>query len=739
MSFAYLLRRVAALVAVALVVSLSTVAVAQVEPRPARKGTKYKVRVDSSPQQAAVYLDDKKYGIVGYTPWEGSLVKGDFKVIIEKDGYEPSEKVVTVARTRKLQEFFLPLAKKVDPARIDVRADADQNVFAAQVWLDGQLQGEAPLLLTVDEGRHQVEVKKADFDNFSQWVEVKEGEKVTVNPMLREIKKAKKGSVLVEADVAGAEVYLDGNKHPDPTPTIITDLVEGPHVIEVRKEPAIPWKQTISVLADKTVKVSAELKATIGGQGGVIRVLSNVDKAEVYLDGTKVGVAPIDIKDVKTGEHVVEVKAAGYMAGEERVTVNAGSTVTRKFDLNPEAAAKAVGMLKVVSPVAEAEVVIDGAIIGKVPQEKELAPGEHFVGVNRAGYAKFEQKVRIEAGRTLTVTAELKAAGKITVLSTPVGAEVLINGVVIGTTPQNNKEVEVGETVVTVRLPDYYDFEKSIKVEGGKTEVLSARLEHIDDGPTAAEIERDQRSLASFGARTLGRGRSTIDVGTGYPYLLDLRISVGAGRLKNFGFDAGVSIRSFFTRTELSIHSRLMLADQEPFSAGIFGQLGYGSTVFGNSGRNGVELEAGAVASLTALTAVTVSGRLYAQYWNDRHCPGLDDPDFADNAIDTCKDYKAFVDGTPQNGFGQEDKDRVDELIGADAGDDMALFERESGLRMMTALAVEVAVRQRWNLWLLFEGAPFQGERALYTDPFNRLLFENDIGTYFRLGTTYKF
>jgi hypothetical protein len=737
MKITRLLRRASALVVLALVLAVSSSADAQVEPRPVYKGTKYKIRVDSSPQQAAVYIDDKKYGIVGYTPWEGTIVKGNWKLIVEKEGYEPSEKPVIVARTKKLQEFFLPLTKKVDPGRIDVRTDADANVFNAEVWLDGQLQGNAPIVLTVDDGRHQIEVKKADFDTFTQWVTTKEGEKVTVNPVLREIKKVKKGSVLVEADVPGAEVYIDGNKHTDVTPTMIPGLDEGPHIIEVRKEPAVPWKQTITVVADKTVKVSAELKATIGGQGGVIRVLSNVDKADVYLDGTKVGVTPLDIKDVKIGEHVVEVKAVGYMPGEEHVVVNAGLTVMRKFELNPEAASKEVGVLKVVSPVAEAEVVIDGAVVGKVPQEKELAPGEHFVGVNKPGYAKFEQKVRIEAGRTLTVTAELKAAGKITVLSTPVGAEVLINGVPAGATPLNNKEVEVGETVVTVRLADYYDFEKTIKVEGGKTEVLSARLEHIDDGPTAAELEREQRALASFGARTLAKGRSTIDFGMGYPYIFDLRITVGAGRLSNFGFDAGVSIRSFLTRTELSIHSRLMLADQEPFSAGVFGQMGYGSTVFGNSGRNGFETDLGGVVSLTALANVTVSGKLYFQYWNDRHCPSIDDAEFADKAIQTCLDYRAFTTGGSPEGFGQAEKDRVDELIGAD--NDTSLFERESGARLMTSLAVEVAVRQRWNMWFLFEGAPFQSERALYTDPFNRLLFDDDIGTYFRLGVTYKF
>ena len=34
-------------------------------PRPARSGHKMRVKIDSAPQQAAVYVDSKQYGIEG--------------------------------------------------------------------------------------------------------------------------------------------------------------------------------------------------------------------------------------------------------------------------------------------------------------------------------------------------------------------------------------------------------------------------------------------------------------------------------------------------------------------------------------------------------------------------------------------------------------------------------------------------------------------------------------------------
>ncbi len=696
-------------------------------PRLKTRHTKYKVRIDSAPQKAAIYLDDKSYGIVGYTPWSGRLPKGSWKVIYELENYETLEKTIEVRRTRRTQEFFAPLVKKEQPAILDVRADADKNAFGAEVWLDAQLQGQIPVILKVADGRHLVEVKKADFQVFSQWVQVKEGDRININPMLKPIAKEKKGNILVEADVPGADVYLDGNKHPDPTPTLISGVLVGPHVIEVKKAPAMPWRQTVNVEEGKTTKVSAELKATIGGPGGTVRVLASVEGAEVFLDGNDLGPAPIDIKDVKPGEHVIEAKATGYLPSEKRVTVGAGSAIVLKFDLQPEKAASTTGTLKVVSPVPEAVVYVDGENVGQVPQTREVPSGDHFVVVNKKGFKQFEQKIRIEAGQTVSVTAELKAVGGIRILSTPSGADVLLDGAPIGKTPMVKEDVDVGQHVVMVQYPDYYQAEKTVTVSGGELQVLSEKLERIDTGPTAAELEREQKGLTSFGARVLPRGRTTIDMATGYPYYLDVRFNVGAGKLAGKNFDAGAFFRSFFSRSELGITGRLNLADRDPFSLGVFATVGGGSNFFDDSGRNSFLLDTGLAASLSGLGSVTITGRAYLDIWSDRHCPHYKDNEFDATPISVCERYAA-------NTLSADEKARIDELL-----DGTSPFKRDNGVRMMVSAIIEVALRQRWNLWLLFEGAPFQAERAGYTDYFNGPLFESDVGTYFRLGTTYKF
>lgn len=723
--------RGAALAVVALVGLVLASRPAAAQTHPALASGRYSVKIESAPPGATIYIDKKELGPIGVTPWQGKMKNGTFLVIIELDGYQPAQKNLSVARTRRLQQVFLPLIKKVDPPRIDVRADADQNVFGSTVYLDGQSQGSAPVLITTTPGRHLVEIKREGFQTFQSWVEVKENERFGLTPVLTAVAKPKVGTIVVGADVPDAEVLLDGNKQTGTTPLVINDVIEGLHVVEVRKEPALPWKQTVQVNAGQQTQVRAELKATIGGQGGTIRVLSSTAGADVFLDGTAVGKVPVDIKQVRAGEHVLEVKAAGYTTKEERVTINDGQSMILKLDLQPEAGAGGKGTLKVLSAVPDADVFIDGAGVGKVPQEKQVARGEHFVVVKLPGYKTFEQKVRVEEGQTLTVSAELKAVGRLRVLSDPPGADVLVNGMTQGVTPLD-LEVEVGTTIVRVQKAGFEPWERTLDLIGGKSEVISADLDV--EGLSPDEKRALRKSLSSYGALTLPRGSATIDLSAGFPYFTDVRVTVGAGKMFARGFDANVFVRTIGTRPDLGLGARVMLVHNDPFSAGAFASFAWGAKLFDDSKQNGATFTAGGVASLNAFGFVTVSARGYLEIFSDRHCPDLKgNGEFDGDPAEVCVKYR---DRGMAGGFTTEEATRVEDLTGESGND---FFSRDSGVRFMTTVVAEMAVNERWNAFVLLEGAPFQSERALFVDEFNRVMPTTDFGTYFRLGGSYKF
>jgi hypothetical protein len=696
------------------------------------KSGKFKVKIDSAPQGAAVYINGKDCPAVGVTPYEGSLNAGDFSVTIEAPGYEPATRPFKIARLRKTQELFVPLAKK---PQLEIRADADKNLIGASVSVDGQPVGviQGPLVIPTTAARHLVEIKKDGFETLSQWIDMSNNPQQILTPSLG-VGKPKFGTVIVDADVQGAEIYIDGNKHPDNTPAVINNVIEGIHVIEVKKSPSPAWKMTVSVVAGQQTKVHADLEAGMGKGVGVIRVLSDAQGARAYLDGTDMGPVPVDIKDVKAGDHIVQVKAPGFQTSERRVSVTAGGSKIEKFDLNAEAAGDR-GTLKVVSTVPEAQVFIDGAAVGKVPQEKKLSAGEHPVVVRLDGFKQFEQKVRLDAGQTVTVTAELRAVGRLRIVSTPAKAQVIINGIPAGRTPLDT-EVEVGETVVRTELAGFQPFEETVNIQGGKTETRLHKL--LVAGPSEAELVALQRGLSSFGARAIPRGRSTVDLSVGYPYFFEGRVNVGAGRLGNlFGFDAGVGVRTMLARTELGLGGRTTFVDQDPFSAGAFTNIWWGSKLLDDSRRNGLTWDVGVMASLTAVAHVTITGRFYVDVWSDRHCPGLDPTQTTTDGFDgtpiaVCKQYK---DGT----LSDEEKRRVQKLTTGDPNKPWDFTGRENGARLMLSLIAELALQQQTNIFGIIEGAPYQGERALFTEDFAHSMFPTDYDIYVRMGISYKF
>src|SRR5690348_15575735 len=94
------------------VLFLTSVAQAQVKPRPPLHGHKMRVKIDSQPQQAAVYVDSKDYGIEGYTPVTLRLPKGTYTIILELPGFQTVQKAITVTRS---QAFVFTMERQARP------------------------------------------------------------------------------------------------------------------------------------------------------------------------------------------------------------------------------------------------------------------------------------------------------------------------------------------------------------------------------------------------------------------------------------------------------------------------------------------------------------------------------------------------------------------------------------------------------------------------------------------------
>ncbi len=679
---------------------------------------KMRIKIDSQPQQAAIYVDHKEAGIKGYTPTTLRLPRGTYTIILELPGFQPVSKPITVTRS---EGFIFTLERQAKPAVLDVRATSSNDAATgAQLFVDGAPVGTVPARVEVPAGKHRVEIKKAGYVDWADTADLAEGDQRQLAIDL--LPAVKKGALLVTSDQPGADVFLDGVRK-DSTPALLSDIPEGQHSLEVKKG-EMSWKQIVTVVGNQQQKVMAQL-APAGPPTGTVRIVCSIPGAEVWIDGEMKGTVNSTIQGVAVGEHIVEVRSHGYAPQSVNVTVTAGAQTVARADLTTQPEKPVTARLRVVTPVPNAEVFIDGASAGPAPYDhNDLAPGKHYVSVRARGYAEWKREVDLDPATPTTLSAELSASGTVKVLSNVSGAMVMIDGQVVGKTPVVLDNISAGEHLVEVKQPGYMDAKQPFHLDGGEQKILAADLTPIHHGPTAADMVRRMRGMTSFSGVTIDPARFTADIAGGYVPFGQVRLTVGAFRYNWLGLDAGIELRTIGYFTEGLAHAKLQFVQAGPVAVAFDVAIGGGG---GPTSRTDFIFEAGIPLTLLFGDLVRFTAHPYLQVYSDRNCPTAQEA--MDSAVlkseqGTCEADPTTGVGTWQGHmvtFGQKDP-----------------RQRFTGARLMLQAVLEIAVAENANIFLIFEGDPV-GERQSLTSKFASVFPDHDPQIYGRLGVTFKF
>ena len=158
--------------------------------------------------------------------------------------------------------------------------------------------------------------------------------------------------------------------------------------------------------------------------------------ASVRIDDNEVGKTPLTVA-LLPGLHSVAVTSSDGRSAEQQLDVKAGR---RKMEMQVDLPRQAGGpaTLAVISEPSNANVLLDGAVIGRTPFQGELAAGEHVVAVESDGHMREERKLVAREGRDLNVQFALRPLPKSPVLSVesyPPGAVVTLDDKEKGRTP----------------------------------------------------------------------------------------------------------------------------------------------------------------------------------------------------------------------------------------------------------------------------------------------------------------
>ena len=300
-------------------------------------------------------------------------------------------------------------------------------------------------------------------------------------------------SIIVDSNIEGAEVYIDGKfkaRTDANYRATISEVTIGAHTlkltygsvsheqrIDVNKN-SISFRQNVDTAASEPqfVLFNVEPKSAV--------VTINNDHYTLQDGSMSIVLA--------SGRYDYTVTAVGYHPQSGTFTV-AGSTVDKRVTLIEDSA-------KVTITVADnAEIWINGKMKDTGSWSGTLNSGAYIFEARKAGCKSTKISKQISssaAAQSITLPAPTPIVGTLIVASTPVGASVSVDNKAVGTTPLKLGDVFTGTRTLKISKAGYADFTQSITITEGKATTINATLRTLN---TSAPVQSSSSDSYNIG------------------------------------------------------------------------------------------------------------------------------------------------------------------------------------------------------------------------------------------------
>ena len=208
------------------------------------------------------------------------------------------------------------------------------------------------------------------------------------------------GLLYCTTDPAGAKVFVNGIER-GMTPVEVM-VPRGGAVLTFRMEGYKDIEQSVGMSAGER----RNLALRMDGRPARLTVVTEPDKAKVYVDGNYQGLSPTTAESVMAGAHEIRVELSGHAPVTRTVQVANGGDTTETFKLE-----SVLGRIEVVTTPPGAKISVDGKAVGTTRPQGESAvsqvllienvsAGEHAVLAHLDGYFDQSLKISVRAKET---------------------------------------------------------------------------------------------------------------------------------------------------------------------------------------------------------------------------------------------------------------------------------------------------------------------------------------------------
>lgn len=328
---------------------------------------------------------DSEYELWGEVDETGSIDRimdfGTYDYIVSAANYQSSAGRVNLSDSKTT--FIEKVKLKPDFGFLVV--DDAYGISGAQLFVDDVKVGTIPYRDSKKRwscGSHKITVTNGDlYKTYNSTFTIEQGDTTFLSPKLES--DFAQTTIYVDAD---AELFLDGKSIGHKTWT--GPLKAGKYIVECKQDKHKSTSRSINVKADQaeTFEVPTPIAIT-----GSIYVKSKPSGALITIDGEDKGVTPVLIHDMIIGEHTVKLSMPNHKAEQYDFTVKEGETS------NIEGKLSDIARMTINSKPSNAELSIDGKVVGTTPYTKDMASGDYDIEIHRNKYQTFQKRVHLDS------------------------------------------------------------------------------------------------------------------------------------------------------------------------------------------------------------------------------------------------------------------------------------------------------------------------------------------------------
>ncbi|MFO1406209.1 MAG: PEGA domain-containing protein [Steroidobacteraceae bacterium] len=314
------------------------------------------------------------------------LLPGRYTVEASRPGYAKlASPIVVEAKAGQRYRFVL---EKL-PGRLQVRSPVP-----ARVAIDGRDAGRAPGEFRLAPGEHRVVVSADRYRPFEARVRIRGENRLQALDARLEPTWAR---VTVLSEPAGARVSIAGRESGMTPLEVPVDA--GSQRVVLRHDGYKDWSADIVVVAGKPLTVGP---VKLGLPDARLAVRSTPAGASVSVGGAFRGRTPVEVEVRPDLPLEVLVARDGYEPGTQSLTLRPGERRELALALKP-----IYGEVTVKATPADAEVVVDGKVLGRVGQAYRLPAAPTTLEVRANGYRTYRTGVTPRPGLPQVVEVAL--------------------------------------------------------------------------------------------------------------------------------------------------------------------------------------------------------------------------------------------------------------------------------------------------------------------------------------------